>query len=166
MNNLQIRHAVWDDLSSIIDIYNQAIRARNATGFLSDLKLEERERWFSAFHPDTYPIYVAIQQNVVMGFIFLSHYRAGREAMKHIAEISFFVDQRFHRQGIGTQLMSFMLEECKRIGKKSLVAFLLDINQPSIRLLEKFNFEKWGLLPRVLDFPSAKHSHLIMGLNL
>lgn len=35
-------------------------------------------------------------------------------------------------------------------------------NEASIKLLEKFGFEKWGTLPKVANFNGAKFDHLFL----
>ena len=47
-----------------------------------------------------------------------------------------------------------------------LFAIILDSNQGSIRLLEKYGFKKWGHLPRVADFDGIEVGHLYYGLRI
>lgn len=161
-----IRIAEISDLPSIVDIYNQAIRSRSATGDMNEFTVDERVGWFNKFDLDNYPIYIAQQNDKVLGYATVSPYRAGRQAMSRIAELSFFVDYSFQRKGIGSALVKHTISDCKRLGKDSLLAFLLDINPESIFLLKKFNFEEWGRLPDVIDFGDFRCNHLIYGLNL
>jgi phosphinothricin acetyltransferase len=48
--------------------------------------------------------------------------------------------------------MAHALEDVPRIGKKVYLAILLAWNTGSLRLLEKFGFERWGYLPEVAEF--------------
>ncbi len=165
-NKTTIRIANIDDLPFIVDIYNQAIRSKSATGDMNEFTVDERIIWFNKFDADKYPLYVAQQNDKVVGYATLSPYRAGRQAMSKIAEISFFVDNFFQRMGIGSALVKHAISDCKRLGKDNLLAILLDINPDSISLLKKFNFEEWGRLPDVIDFGKFRCDHLIYGLNL
>ena len=163
---ISIRFAHIADLPSIVDIYNQAIKSKSATGDMSEFNVEERINWFNKFDTENYPVYIAEQNDKIVGYATLSPYRPGREAMKKIAEISFYVDYSFHGVGIGSSLLEYAILDCKRLQKKTLVSILLDINPESIFLLKKFKFEEWGRLPQVIDFNGNLCDHLIYGLNL
>ncbi len=161
-----IRIASIYDLPFIVDIYNQAIRSRLATGDMEEFGVEDRVIWFENFDANEYPIYIAELESRVVGYCTISPYRPGRRAMSSIAEISYFIDYTFHRNGIGTALMQHAISDCNRIGKKSLLAIILDINFPTIGLLENFNFEKWGHLPDIIEIDGKKCGQFIYGLKI
>ena len=163
---LIIRFAQEKDLPFIVDIYNQAIFAKNSTADLTPFSLEERLEWFNKFDEKSYPIYVAELSNNVIGYATLSPYRSGRKALRKVAEISFYLNYKSLGSGIGTALVKHIITDCKRLKKETLLAILLDINTASIKLLQKFNFEEWGNLPLNSDFDGKKYGHLIYGINL
>ena len=100
--------------------------------------MEVRLDWFTAHSVDEYPIYVCgADDGQVLGWLSLSLYR-GRPALARTAEVSYYVDYACHGKGIGSALMQVAITECPRLGKKVLVAILLEWNIPSIKLLEKF----------------------------
>ena len=154
------------DLPAIVRIYNQAIRSGIATGDLTEFTVDQRRSWFQQFTSDDYPIYVLEIAEKVVGYGTLSPYRPGRGAMMHIAEISFFLDNDYQQKGLGSQLVQHMINDCPRIKKKSLLAILLSVNGPSIKLLEKFHFELWGTFPGVIRLRDQTCSQLIYGLTL
>ncbi len=161
-----IRFAETRDLPRLVDIYNQAILSQNATGDTIPFSSETRWDWFNRHSNDHYPIYVCTDEaGKVQGYLTLSPYR-DRPAMAHTAEISYYVDYAFHGQGIGSALMQNALEDCPRLKLRVLLAILLEWNQPSVRLLEKFGFEKWGYLPEVADFSGRLCGHLYYGRKL
>ena len=161
-----IRHANVEDLPSIVDIYNQSIRSGTATGDMEEFSVEQRLEWFNKFDFENYPIFVAEEDNSILGYSYISPYRNGRKAMKNIAELSFFVDYLNHGKGIGSQLISFSINDCQRIAKHTLVAILLDINKESISILKKFKFEEWGRIPKSIDLNGSICDHLIYGLKV
>ena len=161
-----IRFANITDLPIIVDIYNQAIRSRCATGDMEEFGVDERIEWFEKFDNNENPLYIAEIENRVVGYCTLSPYRPGRKAMSSIAEISYYLDYSFHGKGIGTSLLKYVISDCDRIGKKSLLAILLDINSPTIGLLKKFNFKKWGYFPGIIEIDGKKYGHLIYGLKI
>jgi len=165
-NNINIRIAHFNDLPSIVDIYNQAIRSGMATGDMAEFGVEERIPWFEKFDDNSYPIYVAEVENRVVGYCTLSPYRPGRQAMQTVAEISYFLDYSFHRKGIATALIKHVISDCGRIGTQNLLAIILDINLPTIGLLENLNFEKWGYFPDIIDMDGKNCGQFVYGLNL
>lgn len=164
-NNINIRTANISDLPSIVAILNQAINAR-VNGLLEEQTVEGRTDWFYSFDQNNYPIYVAEINNVVVGYCYLSTYRSGRQAMSKIAEISYYIDYNYHKQGIASTLIKHAIDDCKRLKKNSLLAVLLDINIPSISILEKFGFKKWGHFPDIIDLDGKICGQLIYGLKL
>ncbi|PHS53078.1 MAG: N-acetyltransferase [Lutibacter sp.] len=165
-NELIIRLANMNDLPSIVDIYNQAIRTKSVTGHIEEFSVNERFEWFEKFTPSEYPIYVAEIANKIVGYCTLSPYRNGRKAMSKIAEISFYLDYSFHGNNIGTEILKYVILDCKRIGKDNLLAILMDLNSQSIGILKKFNFIKWGHFPDIIDINGKKCGHLIYGLKI
>ena len=162
----EIRLATISDLPAIVEIYNQAIDSKSATGDTEVFKVEERLTWFEKFDAEKFPIYVAEYTGRIIGYATLSPYRPGRKAMEKIAEISFYLDYAYHGMGLGSIFVEHIISDCERLGKETLLAILLDINTASIRLLEKFNFEKWGHFPELVHLNGRKCGQLIYGLNL
>lgn len=161
-----IRFATFKDLAAIVKIYNQAIHSKTATGDLQEFTVNERIDWFQKFNEDSYPIYVAGQQEKIIGYATLSPYRPGRKAMNHIAEISFYIDYEHRNLGIGTALIQYCIDDCPRIKKTSLLAILLDINTSSIQLLKKFGFNEWGHFPNIIHLENQTCGQLVYGLKV
>jgi phosphinothricin acetyltransferase len=146
-----VRLATTTDLPWIVEIYNQAISAGNATADTIPLTVEQRQDWFQAHIPEAYPIYVYDREDNVLGWLSVSPYR-GRPALARTAEVSYYVHYGHHRGGIGSALLAHALADAPRLGKKVYIAILLEWNVASIRMLEKYGFEKWGYLPEVAEF--------------
>lgn len=165
-SEIKIRPALFEDLTSIVNIYNQAIRSRRATGNLWEFSVRERVDWFNKHNRDSFPIYVAELNGDVVGYVNLSEYRPGREAMTKIAEVSFFLEDEFKKLGIGSALLDHVIKDCPRIGKTTLLAFALDVNIESEKLLKKYGFEEWGRLPGTIYIDDKVHDHIIFGLKV
>jgi len=166
VKDLKFRFAELNDLPILVSIYNQAIKSKCATGDTVEFEVVDRLNWFQKFDKNTYPLYVATYKNKVVGYCSLSPYRYGRKAMSTIAEISYYLDYTFHKKGIGTALLNYVLQDCKRINIKSLLAFVLDINTSTVKLLEKFKFKKLGHLPNMIHLNDVVCGHLIYGLKI
>ena len=161
-----IRPAHAADLPSIVDIYNQAIETRHSTGDLQPVRVEDRRVWFQEHPAGKYPIYVAEEEDLVVGWCSLSAYRQGRAAFRYTAEISYYIRFSHHRRGIGTALIGHTLAACPTLQIKHLFAIVLENNPASLRLLEKMGFEQWGYLPRVADFDGMEVGHLYYGRHV
>ncbi|PKL38510.1 MAG: N-acetyltransferase [Spirochaetae bacterium HGW-Spirochaetae-1] len=161
-----IRNAINNDLQEIIDILNQAIRTRKLVGFTKEFNVEEREEWFLDHSQDNYPILIAECNNKILGWISISPYRKGREALDKTVEVSCFIHTDYQRQGIGNKLLSEILKISKNSGKTNIIAILFNTNIGSSLLLEKHKFEIWGVLPEVAELDGVKFNHVYYGKKL
>jgi phosphinothricin acetyltransferase len=160
---INIRIAVENDLSGITRIYNQAIALRYATADTSPISVDNRRIWLREHGPDRHPVFVAKDEETVVGWCSLSPYRPGRMALRHTAEISYYIDEGSRRKGVASRLISYAINQCPKLDIKTLFAIILDINRDSVGILEKFGFEKWGHLPGVADFDGHECGHLYYG---
>jgi len=148
-----IRIATESDLDAIDRIYNQAIDAGFRTAHLAPMSPAERLAWLRTHDEKEYPVYLYDRDGSALGWASLSPYRPGREALEEVAEVSFYVDFDHHGEGIGSELVKHCLEQAPTLGKRILFAIIIEGNEGSNALLEKFGFERWGFLPQVV------HSH-------
>ena len=158
------RTAAPSDLGAIVDIYNQAVAA-HATGHSDAVTVEDRRQWFEG-HTAAYPLLIADLDGAAVGWSSLSSYRPGRGALRHTAELSYYVDGAHRRRGVASALIARSIELCDALAFNTLLTILLDDNQASIALLRKFGFEQWGHLPGVADFDGREVGHLYYGLRV
>jgi phosphinothricin acetyltransferase len=161
-----VRKATENDLSAIVKIYNQAIESGSATADISPVTVERRKLWLQEHSADEYPVFVGVNLNTVVGWCSLSAYRPGRMALRHTAEISYYIDRDVQGKGVGSLLISHAIGQCPTLGIKTLFAIILDINEESAQILEKFGFSKWGHLPNIADFDGRECGHLYYGLRV
>jgi len=155
-----------EDLPFINEIYNQAVGELFCTAHLEPVDMGYRRCWFGAHPRDRYPVFVAREGPLVTGWISLGSYRLGRQALDHVAEVSYYVDANYRNRGIGMALMTHATEAARDRGLSVLVAILLDRNQASIGLLEKFGFQRWGTMPGIARIGTEVADHLYFGLKL
>ena len=151
-----------EHLEAINQIYNQAVRDGLRTAHTHPYSIEERKNWLSDHPQNKYPVFVFTKQNTVVGWISVSPYRSDRQALNEVAEISYYVDYNYHRQGIGTQLVNRVLEFCQSVDFRIVVAILVSENTPSIALLEKFSFIEGGRIPDAIHYKDEFRDHLYM----
>lgn len=163
---MEIRKAHTEDLTQLTDILNQSIHWGNATAFLYELRPEQRIEWFNKHSQIPCQIFVAVEQRTILGYLSLGAYREGREAFRHVAEVSYFVHFEHHKKGVASGLMEHALNYCKKVKIDTLLAFLYANNEPSILFLKKFSFERWGLFPGLIRRKDLEIDHVIYGLKI
>ena len=163
---MRIRNFAIDDLEVIVNIYNHAIDEKFATADTEYVTIDSRKEWFAQHSAETYPIYVAEENNNVVGWCSLSPHRPGRKALRSVAEISYYIHKDHRRKGVANALISYTVEKAKELGFKNLFTILLDLNKPSIHILEKFGFEKWGHLPDIAEFGGVICGQYIYGRKI
>ena len=163
---MELRRATDADLQAINDIYNQAVEERFSTAHLELVTMEERERWFMDHDSGYHPVYVAEETGRVVGWVSLGPYRQGRQALAHVAEVSYYVTRAQRRTGIGRTLLGHVIREAPGYGYSVLVAILLSANHASIRLLESFGFSRWGAMPGIARIDGEEADHLYYGIKL
>ncbi|MCK5134184.1 MAG: N-acetyltransferase [Bacteroidales bacterium] len=163
---MKIRLASREDLPVINDIYNQAVQQRFCTAHLSPVSLEQHGEWYAEHDPNRFPVFVAGPDDHVYGWVSLSSYRSGRQALAHVGEVSYYVDEKERGKGVGTMLLEHAISVAPGFGMSVLIAILLDKNPASIALLQKFGFSRWGAMPGIARIDNETADHLYYGLKL
>ncbi len=161
-----IRKIKTGDLEAVNDIYNQAVQSKYQTAETEFTSLEYRRSWYEEHQVAHYPIFVYEENGEVTGWISLSEYRKGRRALRYTSEVSYYIRKDKQGRGIGIKLLDYAIRKARDYNIKTLIAILLEPNTPSIRLLEKFNFQKWGDMPNVADFDGVEYNHQFYGLRI
>jgi phosphinothricin acetyltransferase len=163
--SIATRVATESDLDALVEIYNHAVEMQ-ATADTEPVTPSGRREWFRSHDPGTHPIVVATTADGVVGWSSFSPHRPSRQALRHTAEISYYVHRDHRRRGVGTALIRDAIERCPALGFRTLFGILLDDNEASVALLERFGFRRWGHLPRVADFGGREVGHLYYGLRV
>ena len=157
-----IRDAVEADLPAIIEIYNVAIRTRLATAQLDPVSVEDRLDWFRAHSPEKHPLWVAEIDNRIAGWLSF-HSFISRCAYNGTVEISIYVHELFRRAGIGRQLLAEAIAQAPRLSISVLIGCVFAHNEPSLRLFERLDFQRWGFLPRIARMDNVERDLVILG---
>ncbi|MGJ3245825.1 MAG: N-acetyltransferase family protein [Elainellaceae cyanobacterium] len=140
---LHIRAATVDDLPSILEIYNDAIRNTTAVYSYDPVTLANRLEWFQTKQQHNYPVLVAETDSEtnarVIGFSSYGAFRAW-DAYLHTVENSIYVHPNYRGQGVGKQLLSSLIEQANTQNIHVIVAGIDAVNQASIRLHQSFGF--------------------------
>jgi len=154
------------DLDAVNEIYNQAVRSNYQTAETEETSLGYRQCWYEEHLSGNYPVFVMEELGEVVGWVSLSEYRKGRKALRFTSEVSFYIRKDRQGQGIGTELLEYVIDRAREINLKTLIAILLEPNTPSIKLLEKFNFKLWGDMPNTAEFDGFECNHQYYGLRI
>ncbi len=159
-----IRIAKKEDLSEIINIYNESIPDRMATADTNEITTESRLEWFDE-HQGQRPLWVYEENREIMGWLSLQNFY-GRPAYQATAEISVYVKPKFKNKGIAKNLLSYALKECPKLNITTLIGFIFGHNAPSINLFSKFGFQQWGYLPKIARLDDLEKDLAIYGLRI
>jgi phosphinothricin acetyltransferase len=160
-----IRDAVEADLPAIVEIYNAAIRDRISTAQLEPVSVEERLSWFREHSPESHPLWVAEIADQIAGWLSFHPY-IRRGAYRGTAEISVYVRESFRRAGVGGTLLEKAIAHAPALGISALVGCIFGHNESSLRLFERFGFERWGFLPRVAKVDEIERDLVIVGRHI
>ncbi|WP_422661928.1 GNAT family N-acetyltransferase [Pannus brasiliensis] len=160
-----IREAKEADLPSIVEIYNAAVPTRQATADLKPISVDSRREWFKQHDPEQYPIWVVAIEGRVVGWLSLQMFY-GRAAYRKTAEVSLYIAPDYQARGLGKLLVEHAIDRCPKLQITTLICIIFAHNQPSIRLFEKFGFQKWGYLPRIAELDEIQADVAILGKHL
>jgi phosphinothricin acetyltransferase len=144
-----IRHANPDDLPRITAIFNTVIED-------SHVSFEEQPRALAVWkeilasksEDGPHQLLVAVDDGEVVGLAYSSPWRS-KSGYRLTVETTIVLDPDHTGGGIGTALLSALLESVARAGAHRAVAVVAVPNEASMRLHEKLGFERVGLLDEV-----------------
>ncbi|MDR3541277.1 MAG: GNAT family N-acetyltransferase [Desulfosporosinus sp.] len=142
-----IRQAIEDDLSQILEIYNDAILNTTAIYTYNVQSIEDRTLWLHKKNEDELPVLVSIENNQVIGFATFGPFRAW-PAYKYTIEHSVYVHNDFRHHGIGTALIKEIIRIAEERNFATIVAGIDAFNENSLKLHEKLGFEYSGTIRR------------------
>lgn len=141
---LTIRKATPADLGAITGIYNEAILKTTAT-FDTEPKTEDEQKSWFEHHGPRYPILVAQEDNLIVGWASLSQW-SDRCAYSGTAEASVYVMDEYQGRGIGRRLSEAIIEAGREAGLHTLIARITSENQVSIHLSESVGYRHIGVM--------------------
>lgn len=164
MDNTQwvIRDATMEDLPGIVEIYNSTVPGRMVTADTEPVSVESRVKWFNEHTKGFRPIWVAVKDNEICGWLSFSSFY-GRPAYNATTEISIYISQNHRKLGLGHVLLQKAIDTCPQINVNTLLGFIFGHNEPSLRLFQKYGFETWGNLPRVAVLDGIERDLIIVG---
>ncbi len=146
MTDIMIRRAEARDIAPTLEIYNFEVEHGTATLDLHKKTEDEWRAMFARHNADNHPLLVAEIDGETVGYASLSPYRE-KEAYASTVEASVYVARAFRRRGVGTALLSALIETARADGiTHAIVSVITSENADSERLHERFGFRRCGTL--------------------
>jgi phosphinothricin acetyltransferase len=148
MSPIDIRDADSSDLDAIRAIYNDVLD--RSTAIFSDVArtTEEQARWFSDRRSQGWPVIVGCSDGAVVGYATYGAFRSW-PGYRHTVENTIHLAASVRGRGLGTVLLSALVERARAQGLHAMIAGIDGDNVASMRLHEKLGFTKVGHLRQV-----------------
>lgn len=161
-NSISHRIARFEDLPAIVEIYNSTIPSREVTADTEPISVESRHAWFAEHTPERRPLWVAEEDGRILGWLSYSNFY-GRPAYAGTAELSIYIHESARRKGLGRYFLEHAIVHAPKLGVHTLLGFIFGHNEPSLRLFDRFGFERWALMPRVATLDGMERDLVILG---
>ncbi|MFJ3665296.1 GNAT family N-acetyltransferase [Streptomyces sp. NPDC090106] len=145
---MTVRVARDEDTRAVVAIRNHAIEHSTALWTEVTQSPAEGAAWFAA-HLARGSAFVAEAEGEVVGFAAYGPWRAGLEGYRYTVENSVYVREGSHGLGVGSALMTALVDAAREAGHHVMVAGIEAGNTTSIRLHERFGFEHAGTVREV-----------------
>ena len=147
MTDYRVRLATPGDAEAISRVYNQGIEDRVATLETELRTPEERRRWLAGRSP-RHPVIVAEVTEpapaTITGWGSLNSFNP-REAYRYVADFSVYVERSYRGKGVGTVLLTRLIELGREHGFHKLVLSAFPSNTGGMALYAKLGFRTVGI---------------------
>ena len=151
-----IRNLYNSDAAAVLDIYRQGLGTGEAS-FETDAP--NWDAWQSKYHPFCRLVWE--QHTQVQGWAALAPMSV-RECYRGVAEVSVYVANHCVGQGIGSKLMTALVEESENNDIWSLYSSIFPENQATLKLHLQHGFRKVGLRERIAQQNGRWRNTLIL----
>ena len=138
---IAVRNATESDLPQILAIYNDVIINTTAVYDYEPHTLEMRRQWFASKQEQGFPVFVATENEKVVGLSSLGPFRAWA-AYKFSTENSVYVATDCRGKGIGKLLIPPLIQAAKQLNLHTIIAGIDATNKASLKLHEHFGFKE------------------------
>lgn len=136
----EMRASDWKDMT---EIYQQSLDKGDVT-FRTECPTYEE--WDCGHIKECRFVYEL--DGKVIGYTMLAP-TSSRDSYRGVVEVSIFVDEDHTKQGIGTALLSKLMEEAEKAGYWTLYSAIFSVNEGSIKLHQKCGFRVIGTRERI-----------------
>ena len=137
---MKIRRVKPGDAEQIAEIYNFYVQNTHHTFETEPVSFEEMQNCIGEIF-ENYPYFVTEENDEILAFAYAAKYKP-RSAYKHSVEVSVYVKNGIEGKGFGTKLYEKLFQELKQPDVHAIIAGIALPNEASIKLHERFGFEK------------------------
>ncbi|MES2513454.1 MAG: N-acetyltransferase family protein [Bacteroidota bacterium] len=153
------------DLEKIVATYNSTVASRLVTADLEPVTVESKQTWFDAHSSSRRPLWIILVDGTYAGWMsFNSFY--GRPAYDRTVEVSIYLEETARGKGLGKICLHKAMASCTELNITTLLGFIFDHNEPSLKLFYTMGFEKWAHLPKIADMGDAERGLIILGKRI
>ena len=146
---MEIHRAEAGDLPALVDIYNYEVVHGIATFDTEPVALAARRTWLEAHNRDNHPLFVAVRNGAVAGYVSLSTFSA-KPAYDGTVEVSLYVAPEQRGAGVGRALLEYIVAWAHADARThALISIITAGNAVSLRLHERLGFRHCGTLREV-----------------
>lgn len=135
-----IRRVTLDDAARIAGIYNEYIE-KTTISFETEPLTDDEMRDRIGVISSKYPYFVYETDGDVAGYCYVHEWKE-RKAYFHTLEVTIYLDGKFRGRGIGRELMSHLIDECRKDGHHVLIACITGDNEASIAFHRSLGFSE------------------------
>jgi L-amino acid N-acyltransferase YncA len=144
-----IRDAQERDLPEILAIYNDVIATSTAVYTMEPVTLAERADWFAQRRKRDFPVLVAVEGKIVLGFSSFGEFRGAFNGYRYSVEHSVHVRADARGRNVGGRLVEALFPLAAALGKHAMIGAVDAANDGSVRFHERLGFERVGHLKEV-----------------
>lgn len=135
-----IRPVSLADAPRIAEIYNRFVLETTVSFEEEPLTVSQMEERIRAFSTNgSYSVYEV--DGRVEGFCY-AHPWKERPSYRHTLEVTIYLTEACQGKGVGTELMHRLIDHCRTIPAKALIACITAENEASVKFHAKMGFEK------------------------
>lgn len=156
LRDVLVRPTTEADLPAITAIYGEAVRAGAGSYEFEEPDVAEMTRRWRNRVTKGYPHLVAVHDDVVVGYAYAGRYRTS-PAYRPLVENSIYVASDSQGAGVGRTLLTELIRLCEGLGFRQMIALIATENESSIKLHERLEFRRIG----VIEGSACKHGRWI-----
>lgn len=135
-----IRKVKLEDAESIVNIYNKYIENTTVSFETEPLSADQMRQRISDISSH-YPYFVYEKEGKVLGYAYV-HLWKERAAYSKTLETTIYLTPEEKHCGVGTELMKHVIDECRQLGYRVLIACITGENTESMKFHETLGFKK------------------------
>ena len=135
-----LRPVKLSDAKAIVEIYNHYINETAITFETEPITTEEMASRIKSISAH-FPYFVYEKDGKILGYCY-AHLWKERAAYAHTLETTIYLHKDATHQGIGSLMVSHLIDLCRTQGFHALIACITEGNEASVRMHEKLGFKQ------------------------